>query len=494
MIAASAQGQQKEKVNWFFGNKAGLTWNKTQTVNGLSGLPTPLSGSQMNTGEGCFVLSDPNGILLLYSDGITIWNGEHEVVTTDLSGNKSSAQSGIIMPYPGRPGLYFVFAISLNYDYISLTGEDKGNRLTYTVVDISQKTPGGNGYGVIYGNYRDVPMAGTSGILGESISAVRHTNGKDFWLVAIGKGTTTYMNAWLINSGGVPTNPTNKTSMGSSSIEYANANGYLRFSPSGKYYIWPEHTSSKVFLGQFDPGTGKCLNNKILDDYNMGFYGVEFSPSGKNLFLSSSFRLRVYQTSVLFNASSPNNASKKEFEMPAGKASEALQTGPDGRIYGSLQASADEMIVIDKVDEYNNYSVNFIKGLFTQGSNSRSGLPNFLSGTVHAWYYVSIEGKNVLCQDIAESFTVNLSNITGVGKICWKFGDGTAPVEYSNVTQSNQSHIYKQSGDYTIDVEILDTSGNVITKASKNVEVNTCTPPLPVSIPVNPHLRGYYGS
>ena len=55
---------QKEANIWYFGDKAGLDFN--------SGSPVVLTDSEMTTNEGCATISDNNGNLLFYTNGITV--------------------------------------------------------------------------------------------------------------------------------------------------------------------------------------------------------------------------------------------------------------------------------------------------------------------------------------------------------------------------------------------------------------------------------------
>ena len=75
---------QKEANWWYFGSKAGLNFNSI-----VSGLPTPVSNGAMVTQEGCASISDANGRLLFYTDGKTVWNRNHVVMSngTGLLGN-----------------------------------------------------------------------------------------------------------------------------------------------------------------------------------------------------------------------------------------------------------------------------------------------------------------------------------------------------------------------------------------------------------------------
>ncbi|MDR1717694.1 MAG: PKD domain-containing protein [Prevotella sp.] len=478
---------QKERVNWYFGHNAGMTWNKTQTIGTLNGLPTPLRGSQMSTTEGCFILSDPNGVLLMYSNGITIWNGMHEVIADNLSGDWSSAQSGIIVPFPDHPNQYIVFTISLNFNQVGINKQ--GNKFTYTIIDLSQPTSGGVGFGKVVNGFLDVPMNGTRGTLGECVAAVKHSNGKDYWIVTIGKGANTTINAWIVNSNGVSNNPVKITSTSIITDVKAGSNGYLRFSPDGRYFIWPESTSQKTIIGNFNATNGMCSNIKVLDNTTLGFYGVEFSKSGNVLYLCDLFSIRAYQTTVLFASSNPNNVNYKNYDSYT-YALGALQRGPDDRIYAAVQNSKSGLLVIDNADNYGNYSINYINGLITGTGTVQIGLPSFLSSPITPWFYITIDGDSACCRDESKTFSVNLSSMANARKVSWQFGDGTAVIFDTVFTQSSsvQKHTYTNEGIYHITVEIYDLFNNIIAKTTKIVNVNFCTR----YIYVNPHIRGYY--
>lgn len=101
---------------------AGLDFN--------SGSPVVINDSQMITYEGCSTISNENGKLLFYTDGYRVWNKNHQMMPngTDLLGHSSSTQSGIIIPKPNTPGIYYIFTVP------ELAGPDG---LRYSEVDMS---------------------------------------------------------------------------------------------------------------------------------------------------------------------------------------------------------------------------------------------------------------------------------------------------------------------------------------------------------------------
>jgi len=65
VFSLSAQEIQNTSNTWYFGNRAGLDFNTSP--------PTALSDGQLNTQEGIATVSNNNGELLFYMDGITVW-------------------------------------------------------------------------------------------------------------------------------------------------------------------------------------------------------------------------------------------------------------------------------------------------------------------------------------------------------------------------------------------------------------------------------------
>ena len=373
MLLIFTQGvyAQKEGNNWYFGSNGAMTWNQTQTIvdggKTLTDLPMPLAGgSAMNDqNEGVFNISDANGNLLFYSDGMTIWNREHQEMEngSGLFGHFSSAQSGIVIPYPGQSGKYIAFSVSVNYG-------GTGNRIAYSIVDMSLD----NGLGAVVTSEKNVLLTGHNGYLGESASAVRHSNGVDFWFIAIGKGdgVNSALNVWKVTTDGVDPVCVGSHPLTANTRPTAGANGYLRFSVDGKYFAWPEYVnpSQIVHFGEFNPSNGTFPTRKHMN-IGLGAYGAEFSLSTELLYLSKS-SISVYKFAELLAAADPSSSVYSR--TLAASNVHALQLGPDGRIYGV--AGETTMTVIDNPDDFDNATIHNIDGLMA--GRAQLGLPNFM--------------------------------------------------------------------------------------------------------------------
>ncbi len=116
IFAFSTVFGQKQSNFWYFGKKAGLDFTNFD--------PMPLNNSQMDTPDGVASISDNTGKLLFYTNGVSIWNSNHEKVNTNpLIGDSTATQSASIVPDPDVPGQYFVITTrSFNADSLSNPG------------------------------------------------------------------------------------------------------------------------------------------------------------------------------------------------------------------------------------------------------------------------------------------------------------------------------------------------------------------------------------
>lgn len=89
--------------NILFGN---TVWLKSDSI-GLH----ELTGSNMYGYEGTCSISDEEGNLILYSNGVTVYNKFHEILLNgdSLAGHISSMQSVIIVPDPAKINEYYLF-------------------------------------------------------------------------------------------------------------------------------------------------------------------------------------------------------------------------------------------------------------------------------------------------------------------------------------------------------------------------------------------------
>ena len=414
---------QGEANIWYFGINAGIDFN--------SGSPVALTNSQMITDEGCAVLSNASGQLLFYTDGSTVWNKNHQVMQngSGLLGHHSSSQSATIIQKPGSTNLFYVFTID---------AEGGINGFRYSVIDISLD----NGLGAITTKniLIQTPIC-------EKISIVKHANGIDFWVLTHGINNTFYSH--LVTPSGVSSSPiiSNVGFDLGASIYGSVSQGIMKLSPDGTKLAICHTGFQMVELLDFNAVTGIISNPRVImtgmsswDNY----YGVEFSPNGKVLYVTSESLGDIYQ----FDLTASNIASSK-IDIPTSYSFlGALQIGPDRKIYLSSVGSSS-LSVINKPDvlglgcDFQN-SVVDLGGKFCY-----LGLPSFNQSF---FFTAEIEFEDAC---LGNNSSMSLISDQTILSASWDFGDGFT----SNTI--NPTHLYTNAGAYKVSVTATTAIGTI---------------------------------
>jgi hypothetical protein len=125
LLACNSLNAQNQANIWYFGynGETGLDFNNNP--------PTILRNGKISTAEGTAVMADSSGNLLFYTDGITVYDRNHNIIETGLFGHESSTQSALIVPHPGNENLYLIFTTD-----VSEWGEKTNRGLNYSVLDM----------------------------------------------------------------------------------------------------------------------------------------------------------------------------------------------------------------------------------------------------------------------------------------------------------------------------------------------------------------------
>lgn len=488
---------QGEASNWFFGNRAGIRFNSDNTITTLSNFPNPI---QIVTDEGCSSFSDSNGNLLLYTDGRTVWDRNHLIMPngnynagTGLLGDPSSTQSGIIVPNPANPNLYYIFTVDEPHhqnaavypnqflgDYdggggrVPAADDGFNNGLNYSIVDMSIVGANGSiGDITVRNNHLVTYNPDPAGEeikykCSEKITAVRIRNGGGYWVI------THFIDkfyAFKIDPSGVSTTPviSQLNPVIPISGYRRNAIGQIKVSPNGKKIAiahvqngqTPGGTASggSLYLYDFDNSTGIVSNGQAIVT-NSGCYGVEFSAETKKLYVST-------ESGVLqFNLEAASIPGSGQFI--SNRSYSSLQLGPDKKIYKAnintgLQDAFLDAINSPELDglacDYQNAAVNLGAGV------SRFGLPPFITSV----FNTNIIAKN-LCAGQATTFEISANGF--VQSAIWNFGDGSV---FSNALLP--SHVFPGPGTYTVTATAV-VEGTPI-RSTKNIQINA----LPVATP-----------
>jgi len=462
---------QKEANNWYFGRGAGIQFLEDGSV-------IPLSGSRMNTNEGCSSISDSEGNLLFYTDGRSVWDRNHVLMPnanyfggTGLLGDPSSSQSAIIIPKKNDPNIYYVFTVDEphhlnasaypnqytgsygNGENVPNNDDGYNNGLNYSVVDLSITGSNGSIGNVTTRNtqlftFNPDIVEEAKYKCSEKVTAVKDLNGNGFWVVT---QFTDKFYSFYVGQNGVTQTPvvTQIAPLVPTTGYRRNAIGCIKASPDGRHIAIAHQqvgtlidvavSNGVVYLYDFDNATGRVYNPVLVKD-NINPYGIEFSPMVKKLYVSydQSEQLgRVAQFNLL-----SGDIPASEVLLSSNQSSTSLQLGPNGKIYRAVNGGS----AIDVINAPEEDGV--LCGYRTQivalppGTMSIFGLPPFITSLFTA----SIVATGS-CQGIPTYFRLQVSDT--YDSVIWDFGDGSA----TSLLDAPQ-HLYTSAGNFDVTATI----------------------------------------
>lgn len=410
---------QKQTAFWYFGNLAGLDFN--------SGNPVALTDSKMTTNEGCATISSYDGELLFYTDGITVWNRNHEIMLNgeNLNGDLSSTNSAIVIPKPDSTGIYYIFTVD---DLAGSVG------LQYSEVDMSLD---GNLGGITSRKNVELHAPTT-----EKITAVKHQNDTDWWVLAH-KWDSNEFTCYPVTSSGIGSPVISDVGAYLGGIA-PNSVGAMKFSPDGsKVAIANSYQNNHVQLFDFDNLTGQ-LSNPITISGFLGVtgnaYGVEFSLDSKLLYITD-LGGSLYQFNT--ELASPTDIINSRTVIASNIIGlGAIQIAPNGKIY----VARDNIGYLGVINSPNSLglSCDYVNdGLYLQGRGSKLGLPPFIQS--YFWKEITAE---FTCLGDTTQFNIVNPEVSQV----WDFDD---PASGANNTSTlpNPTHVFSASGTYSVKVE-----------------------------------------
>ncbi|WP_377130623.1 YncE family protein [Rufibacter roseus] len=357
LISFSALAQ-KEATTWYFGRNAGLSFSQSTE-------PTPIKNGRLFSEEGSAVVSDASGNLLFYSNGMQVWNKNHQLMAngTELKGHESATQSSLILLKPGSSTIYYLFTTDFQ-------GQDHG--LQYHLIDMSKN--GGLGEVISKNNLVFAPVT-------EKLTAVRHRNGRDFWIVTH-RWNSTLFYAYLLSPSGITFSPVESNVGSMHTGDNGGTIGYLKASVAGnKLAMATWAPVNKLELFDFNNATGQVTNAVDLGQFEEA-YGVEFSPDGSKLYGSRNGKngreARIFQFDLSSGSPETIVASGQVVAKSMSSKFGALQLAPDGRIYVARNGSS-YLGVIRSPNELGNLSNYKDNGISLGTQRSEFGLPNFPS-------------------------------------------------------------------------------------------------------------------
>ena len=319
-------------------------------------------------------ISDQNGNLLFYSDGETVFGGDNLVLPNgnDLTTSSSiligtSTQGSLFVQQPNSNSIYYLFSLGG-------TGFDNYQRLfSYSVIDKNLN----GGVGDVVSKQNSL----TLDALTEKLTATKHCNNKDIWVVVLKYKVLKYkqsipidytleLQSYLVTENGINSSPVK------SEIKTIGAiGGQMKFNNAGNELAYAE--TDHLILFNFDKQTGKVSLKEQINLPLQNGYGVEYSPNDSIIYINEkqyNFQTNNLTTLLPYPIVTP------------------LQRGLDGKIYAIFLPPTQITIFTDtELHPYTN-------GCSWQGNNDHN---NYIS------VIDSPNNTGVACQLNLNVYTIN---------------------------------------------------------------------------------------
>lgn len=300
-------------------------------------------------GEGAAMISDKEGNLQYYSAGCSIASSDHEIVLGADTLNpgwwyENWCFDGFPYPYGDQSMVFLpfednIYKLIYKYRNRKILAPNVVSDIIDTIYSASLTN------GVL--DYINKPMFNDTLSFG-SLAAVKHANNTDYWIVTPHDSSNIYFNIHITKD--------SVKAIVEQEIEglfRRDHNGIItRFSPDGNKYIGYEQTkldqTIKVF--SFNRGTGELalsytLSHPEVQTSLVG--GIEFSPSGQYLYVSTRNYIYQYDLEAADVESSKTVVAEYDgFKDPFPCTFHVMQRGPDCRIYVNTSNSQQWLHVI----------------------------------------------------------------------------------------------------------------------------------------------------
>jgi type IX secretion system substrate protein len=370
LVVTSICFSQKQDRIWCFPQRLGLNFNDTANPVVFN------SAIAQNSNVSCASIADKNGNLLFYMAGTDwdtlsakVWNRNHVVMQNgdSLAGQPNRAQACLIIPFPSDSNKYYLFS----WYYISAQ-----ITLGYSVVDMTQD----GGLGAVI--QKNIFLMRDS--LSEKLQAVKHGNGRDWWVLMRKYTDNTYYK-YLVTPTGIS---------GPFTQQIGTSNGYMWygdmiFSPQGDKLV-AISPFAQIDLMDFNRCTGELnnfidLGEHVYVDTNAYYWGA-FSQDGSKLYAVISPNClqcakRVYQYDL--TATDIMNSKVKIFSY-----TDSLEfligtprLAPDGKIYipkgwTTHHSVYDSTMDIIEDPDMPGFACNYCSNCLSLPTWSMTGLPN----------------------------------------------------------------------------------------------------------------------
>jgi hypothetical protein len=459
---------QNELTKWYFGDKAGLDF--------MTNPPTILTNSAMWTNYGVTSVSDAAGSILFYSKGDTVWNKNHQVMAngTGLYGfGNAGLQTCLTVKQPGNNNIYFIFTQRAVNPVPSTTIAG----VNYSIIDMNLAA--GNGSVTV----KNSPLY--TGACHDGLSAVRHCNGNDVWVMCHEAYNNTFR-AYSLSAAGVNTAAVLSVPGGIVSVV---GGMHMKFSSDGKKLAYINgYLGSGGSLELFDFNNVSGVVSNPLAIFSSSIESIpscEFSPDGSKLYSTTAALLnKVYQWNLC--AGTPTAIVASQYTItgsPGQNGGFSMQRAPNGKIYVS-QPTQSFLDVINNPNQAGAACNYVFAGQSVAPKICLSGLPSFVCSQFKQVFQFAAGN---ICASATFTSPVQVS-VPGSGcsasnnpvtGLLWSFGDPASGVANTS-TLASPVHNYPAPGTYPVKL-IINYGTCPPDTLSQNIVITTAIPQTVIS-------------
>ena len=292
---------------------------------------------ELSSLEGSVSMSDESGKLLFYSNGLSVYNRNHEPMLRDPNLGGRNTVGAIVLPSSTEDGVYFLYStlVTLNSFVIDMKGD--------------------NGLGEVKESRSLFPLPLGSGFR-EGLNAVKKCSGTGYWLITsktFGVGQRQELTVWDVNG----EDGTLRRNDSYYDQEFPISPIELIVSPEGDEICAVSYNNITLF--DIDPVCGTLQKKKTIPTPTSEsqpfalFMGACYSPSGKYLYASTVGNENgLYGTGILHQLDLNDPQTFKEVQFN-NYSLYGLQIGPDGRMYIGTRDNQNGRTGIDRLNNPN---------------------------------------------------------------------------------------------------------------------------------------------
>ena len=345
--------QHRIDNNWLIGceSYAGSPWGITQMNFSNDSLAISWHDMPINFDRSASIISnEETGEILFCANGFTILDRNADTMqnafgfspcpysTSYADEGVTFSQGALVLPFPDHSNQYYMFHEPI---VISINGITYANKLLYSFIDLTAN----NGLGKVSNkNSTAVVDSLSEGIL----TAVKHANGRDYWVIAPRYSADGY-HIFLLTPNGLE----NKgyQAICTRRLSYGGGSTAL-FSPDGAKYVKHDvYLADRLIILDFDRCTGTFSNPVEIDIPYQGAGGASISPNSRYLYVNTDvtmWQMDLWAADI--EASKTLIATYDGFASPFGSTFYMGQLAPNGKIYYCCTNGENVMHVIDHPD------------------------------------------------------------------------------------------------------------------------------------------------